>query len=102
MRLEIEHLSVALTGRDILQGVSLQVKEGEFLSLLGPSGCGKTTLLKAVAGILAPRSGKIRLGGEDITNLPPHRRGVVILFQDIRLFPHMTDRKSVVEGKSGG
>ena len=95
MRLEIEHLSVALAGRDILQGVSLQVKEGEFLSLLGPSGCGKTTLLKAVAGILAPRSGKIRLGGEDITNLPPHRRGVVILFQDIRLFPHMTAAENV-------
>ncbi len=95
MRLEIEGLSVALEGRDILRGVSLQVEEGAFLSLLGPSGCGKTTLLKAVAGILAPQGGRIRLGGEDITHLPPHRRGVVILFQDIRLFPHMTAAENV-------
>ena len=95
MRLEIENLSVTLEGRDILRSVSLRVEEGEFLSLLGPSGCGKTTLLKAVAGILSPRGGEIRLGGEDITGLPPHRRGVVILFQDIRLFPHMTAAENV-------
>lgn len=95
MRLEIEGLSVALEGRDILRGVSLQAEEGAFLSLLGPSGCGKTTLLKTVAGILAPQGGSIRLGGEDITGLPPHRRGVVILFQDIRLFPHMTAAENV-------
>lgn len=95
MRLEIEGLTVALEGRDILRGVSLQAEEGAFLSLLGPSGCGKTTLLKTVAGILAPQGGSIRLGGEDITGLPPHRRGVVILFQDIRLFPHMTAAENV-------
>ena len=95
MKLEIEHLSVALEGRDILQNLSLQAEAGELLALLGPSGCGKTTLLKAVAGILAPQHGRIRLGGEDITHLPPHRRGVVILFQDIRLFPHMTAAENV-------
>lgn len=95
MKLEIENLSVALEGRDILRGVSLRVEEGEFLSLLGPSGCGKTTLLKTVAGIIAPRSGGIRLDGEDLTGLPPHKRGVVILFQDIRLFPHMTAAENV-------
>ena len=95
MRLEIEHLSVALEGRDILQNLSLQAEAGELLALLGPSGCGKTTLLKTVAGILAPQCGRIRLGREDITHLPPHRRGVVILFQDIRLFPHMTAAENV-------
>ena len=95
MKLEIENLSVALEGRDILRGVSLRMEEGEFLSLLGPSGCGKTTLLKTVAGIIAPRSGGIRLDGEDLTGLPPHKRGVVILFQDIRLFPHMTAAENV-------
>ncbi len=95
MKLEIEHLSVALEGRDILQNLSLQAEAGELLALLGPSGCGKTTLLKTVAGILAPQCGRIRLGREDITHLPPHRRGVVILFQDIRLFPHMTAAENV-------
>lgn len=95
MKLEIEKLSVALEGRDILRNVSLQVEDGEFLALLGPSGCGKTTLLKAVAGLVALRSGRVRLGGEDITALPPHRRGVVILFQDIRLFPHMSAAENV-------
>lgn len=95
MKLEIKNLSVALEGRDILRDVSLRVEEGELLSLLGPSGCGKTTLLKTVAGILAPRCGAVRLDGEDITALPPHKRGVVILFQDIRLFPHMTAAENV-------
>lgn len=90
MKLEIQKLSVTLDKRDILREVSLQVEEGEFLSLLGPSGCRKTTLLKTIAGIYTPRSGSIRLGGEELTGLPPHKRGVVILFQDIRLFPHMT------------
>lgn len=95
MKLEIENLSVALEKRAILRDVSLQVEDGEFLSLLGPSGCGKTTLLKTVAGILAPCGGRIHLGGEDLAPLPPHRRGVVILFQDIRLFPHMTAAENV-------
>ena len=77
MKLEIENLSVTLENRNILERVSLQVEEGEFLSLLGPSGCGKTTLLKTVAGILTPNSGSIRLGGEEITRLPPHKLSLI-------------------------
>lgn len=95
MRLKIENLSVSLERQDILQNISLQAEQGEFLSLLGPSGCGKTTLLKTIAGILSPHTGSIFLGGEDITRLPPHKRGVVILFQDIRLFPNMTVAENV-------
>ncbi len=95
MKLELKDLSVTLEKRHILQDVSLQVEAGEFVSLLGPSGCGKSTLLKTIAGIYAPRSGSIRLDGEEITRLPPHKRGVVILFQDIRLFPHMTAAENV-------
>ena len=95
MKLEIKDLSVSLQSQPILHGVSLTVEEGEFVSLLGPSGCGKSTLLKTVAGILSPNSGSIFLGGEEITKLPAHRRGTVIVFQDMRLFPHMTAAENV-------
>ncbi len=95
MQLHISALSVALGGETILPDLSLQAEEGEFLSLLGPSGCGKSTLLKTIAGIHPVSSGRILLGGEDITALPPHKRGTVIVFQDMRLFPHMTVAENV-------
>ena len=93
MKLTIENLTAGYDTDVVLQGLSLSVETGEFLSLLGPSGCGKTTLMKTVAGILPARKGRIFLDGEEITGLPVHRRGTVIMFQDIRLFPH----KSVAE-----
>ena len=93
MKLEIENLSVAYDTGAVLHGLSLQMKEGEFLSILGPSGCGKTTLMKAIAGIVPVESGRILLDGQEITNLPIHKRGTVVVFQDMRLFPH----KSVAE-----
>ena len=93
MKLKIENLSSGYEEDVILKNLSLEVAEGEFLSLLGPSGCGKTTLMKTIAGILPVRSGRIYLDGRDITNLPVHRRGTVVVFQDMRLFPH----KSVAE-----
>jgi putative spermidine/putrescine transport system ATP-binding protein len=77
----------------VLKDLSLEVAEEEFLSLLGPSGCGKSTLMKTIAGIVPARSGRILLDGRDITDLPIHRRGTVVVFQDMRLFPH----KSVAE-----
>ncbi len=95
MKLEIRDLAVSLQSQPILHGVSLTVEEGEFVSLLGPSGCGKSTLLKTVAGILPPHGGSIFLGGEEITKLPAHRRGTVVVFQDMRLFPHMTAAENV-------
>lgn len=95
MKLDVRDLKVSLQSQPILHGVSLTVEEGEFVSLLGPSGCGKSTLLKTIAGILPPGSGSIFLGGEEITKLPAHRRGTVIVFQDMRLFPHMTAAENV-------
>ena len=95
MELTIRRLSVAIRGEPILHEASLTVADGGFLSLLGPSGCGKSTLLKAVAGILPVRSGQVLLGGRDITGLPAHRRGAVIVFQDMRLFPHLTAAENV-------
>lgn len=89
MKLCIEKLRVALNHEPILHNISLQVEQGEFLSLQGPSGCGKSTLLKSIAGILPAEQGHIYLDGRDITNLPIHQRGTVIVFQDMRLFPNM-------------
>ena len=93
--LEVNGLFVDINGQPILKGVDFSVKGGELMGLLGPSGCGKSTLLKAVAGILPPKSGSILIGGEDMANVPPHKRGAVIVFQDMRLFPNMTALENV-------
>ena len=81
-----------------LSNVSLEIRENEFFTLLGPSGCGKTTLLRLIAGFEHPTSGTIRLGGEDITFLPPYQRPVNTVFQSYALFPHMTVRQNVSFG----
>ena len=89
MKLNIEQLTVELENSAILSDLNLQLADGEFLALLGPSGCGKSTLLKAIAGIVPVKSGKISLGEQDITRTAIHKRGTVILFQEMRLFPNM-------------
>jgi spermidine/putrescine ABC transporter ATP-binding subunit len=78
-----------------LDRVSLQVAQGELLTILGPSGSGKTTLLKVVAGFETPDSGSVRVGGADITALPPARRDIGMVFQNYALFPHLTVRGNV-------
>ena len=70
--------------------VDLDIREGEFLTVLGPSGCGKTTTLRMIAGFVLPTSGTVFLGDEDVTRLPPNKRGIGMVFQDYALFPHMT------------
>jgi putative spermidine/putrescine transport system ATP-binding protein len=79
----------------VLDRVSLDVRPGEFLTLLGPSGSGKTTLLHIIAGFVRPETGAILIGGEDMTDVPPHRRGIGIVFQNYALFPHMTVAENV-------
>jgi len=73
-----------------VNGVSLQVEEGEFFSLLGPSGCGKTTTLRLVAGFERPDAGEVRIAGERVDALPPERRPIGMVFQSYALFPNMT------------
>ena len=73
--------------------VSLQIRDGEFFSLLGPSGSGKTTSLRMIAGFDQPTSGQILLDGRDVSSLPPYERDVNTVFQDYALFPHMTVEK---------
>jgi putative spermidine/putrescine transport system ATP-binding protein len=82
----------------VLGGVNLGVAKGEFVSLLGPSGCGKTTLLRIVAGLLGVDRGTVKLDGQDITALPPHKRDVGVVFQNYALFPHLTVAENVAFG----
>ncbi|MEM1400405.1 MAG: ABC transporter ATP-binding protein [Pseudomonadota bacterium] len=78
--------------------VDLDIADGEFFSLLGPSGCGKTTLLRMLAGFESPSSGQILLDGKDITDLPPNRRPVNMVFQSYAVFPHMSVDQNVGYG----
>jgi len=78
-----------------LDDVSVEIRKGEFFTLLGPSGCGKTTLLRLIAGFEMPTSGSILLEGQDITHLPPNRRPVNTVFQSYALFPHLTVAQNI-------
>lgn len=94
--LNIQNLRVLLQKKEVLHGISLSINEGEFISLLGPSGCGKTTLLKSIAGLLDVAEGDISIQGESVLTVPPQKRRTVIVFQDLRLFPHMTVEKNIM------
>ncbi|MFI7426548.1 ABC transporter ATP-binding protein [Micromonospora sp. NPDC049836] len=78
-----------------LDALDLEIADGEFFALLGPSGCGKTTLLRTIAGLEVASGGSVRIGERDVTNLPPGRRDVAMVFQDYALFPHMTVRDNI-------
>jgi len=79
-------------------GIDLDIREGEFFSLLGPSGCGKTTTMRMIAGFEEPTRGVIRLHGQDVTNVPPNKRDVNMVFQSYALFPHMNVFENVAFG----
>lgn len=81
-----------------VDSIDLDVKKGEFISLLGPSGCGKTTTLQMIAGFVEPTQGRIALDGRDMVSIPVNRRGIGIVFQNYALFPHMTVAENVAFG----
>jgi putative spermidine/putrescine transport system ATP-binding protein len=97
-RLELIDLSKRYGDHAAVAGVTLDVADGEFLVLLGPSGCGKTTTLRMIAGLIEPSGGAARLGGVDVTYLPPWRRNTGMVFQSYALFPHMTVAENVAFG----
>jgi putrescine transport system ATP-binding protein len=99
-RLRLEDLSKRFGTHPAVDAVSLDLEPGEFFCLLGPSGCGKSTLLRMIAGFEAPTAGRIRLGEQDLTALPPHRRPVNMMFQSYALFPHMSVAANVGYGLS--
>ena len=81
-----------------VDGIDLDIAQGEFFSMLGPSGSGKTTVLRVIAGFEMPTGGSIRLAGRDVTRLAPFERDVNTVFQDYALFPHMSVRENVAYG----
>ncbi len=93
--LRIDAVSKRFGAHAAVEGLSLDIKEGEFFALLGPSGCGKTTLLRMLAGFETPDSGRIELNGEDIAAVPPHQRPVNMMFQNYALFPHLSVRDNI-------
>ena len=80
---------------DVIPGVDLDIRDGEFVVFVGPSGCGKSTLLRLIAGLEDTTSGIIAIDGKDATSLPPAKRGLAMVFQSYALYPHMTVRKNI-------
>ena len=96
--IEIHDIHKSFGEAAALDGVSLSIEDGAFISLLGPSGCGKTSLLRVIAGFLHQDRGSVRVGGQPIDDLPPNRRRVALVFQDYALFPHMSVAKNIGYG----
>ena len=90
VKLEIQNLTKVFNRQEVLRGLTFNVNDGEFLSILGPSGCGKTTILRILIGLLPPTSGRIIKDGKDITNVPASKRNMGIVFQNYALFQNMS------------
>ncbi len=96
--IELQNISIALGGEQILKDLNLYINDKEFITLLGPSGCGKTTTLRIIAGFLAPDAGKVFFSGRDVTDVPPHKRQVNTIFQRYALFPHLNVYENIAFG----
>ncbi|MET8286940.1 ABC transporter ATP-binding protein [Streptomyces sp. NPDC048448] len=96
--IRFDRVSVAYDGTTVLDALDLTVEPGEVMALLGPSGSGKTTALRAVAGFVRPASGRVFIGDRDVTDLPPHRRGIGMVVQQYALFPHLRVEDNVAFG----
>ena len=97
-RLELDSVTKRYGDFHAVKNVTLAISDAEFLVLLGPSGCGKTTTLRIVAGFVEPTTGHVRLGGRDVTDLPPWKRNAGLVFQSYALFPHLTAAENVAFG----
>ncbi|MGA9847247.1 MAG: ABC transporter ATP-binding protein, partial [Roseiarcus sp.] len=96
--LSLEQLTLAYGKTVAVDRLDLAISQGELIALLGPSGCGKTTTMRAIAGLLAPVSGRIRLDSRDITRVAANKRSVGLVFQSYALFPHLTVFENVAFG----
>lgn len=96
--IDLQHISKSFDGQTVLDDLNLYIRENEFITLLGPSGCGKTTTLRIIGGFETPDKGNVIFNGEDITNLPPHKRNLNTVFQKYALFPHMNIAENIAFG----
>lgn len=96
--IRVKDLTKSFGDKVVLDNINLEVKKGEFVTILGPSGCGKTTLLRLIAGFLTPNQGCIEMNGEDITEIPPFKRQLNTVFQRYALFPHLDVYDNVAFG----
>ena len=96
--LKLEHISKSFDGVNVLNDLSLEVEDGEIISILGPSGCGKTTLLNLILGITKADQGQIIYQGKDITEIPMEKREFNIVFQDYALFPNLNVYQNITYG----
>lgn len=94
----LQNIVVGFDGENVLNGLSLDIHDKEFVTFLGPSGCGKTTTLRVIGGFVQPSSGNVFFDGQDITNLPPYKRQVNTVFQKYALFPHLNVYENVAFG----
>ena len=92
---EVENIGKSFAGRSVLSNLDLTIGDGELICLLGPSGCGKTTLLRIIAGFIAPDAGRVRVGGTDVTDVSASARRMGMVFQAYSLFPNMTALENV-------
>ena len=95
---ELKNVSVAFDGEQVLDGLDLEIKDKEFITLLGPSGCGKTTTLRLIAGFLEPDGGDILFEGKKINGVPAYKRQVNTIFQRYALFPHLNVYENIAFG----
>ncbi|MEK7421731.1 MAG: ABC transporter ATP-binding protein, partial [Pseudomonadota bacterium] len=98
--IEMEGVAKSWGGTTALQALDLRIEPGSFCVLLGPSGCGKSTTLRIIAGLESATSGRVRIDGQDVTQLPPARRGIAMVFQNYALFPHLTVAQNIGFGLS--
>ncbi|MBQ6280631.1 MAG: ABC transporter ATP-binding protein, partial [Oscillospiraceae bacterium] len=104
MKVVLEHLTKRFPGRNkkdkndvvAVNDMSFEIPDGKLVGLLGPSGCGKSTVLNLICGLETPTEGRILFGDDDVTKLPPERRGVGLVFQNYALYPHLTVRQNIL------
>ena len=96
--ISLKDIAVSFDGEQVLKGFDLDIRDGEFVTLLGPSGCGKTTALRTIAGFITPDAGEVFFNGKNITALPPHKREVNTIFQKYALFPHLNVYDNIAFG----
>ncbi|MDO4970075.1 MAG: ABC transporter ATP-binding protein, partial [Comamonadaceae bacterium] len=98
--IELEAVAKSWGDTTALRAMDLHIPAGSFCVLLGPSGCGKSTTLRIIAGLETATSGQVRIGGKDVTQLPPAERGIAMVFQNYALFPHLSVRENIGFGLS--